>query len=316
MKSLLLFALLFTLAFAEQCTYPTQDDTAYYIYESTWLNTTDSNGNIWFFQSGCFGFTDFTPCPENSPACVLFSGSSEPVSAAIQTPEDGYSYTANGLEFVFSSETSCYSNSVGEKTTMKTTLDFNCDPLNDNITFSVSFEGCFTVITVNSSSFCPISSMDESGDYPSYADFGSENSIAIQYVGFAFFSIGIILLFSIGFLISVCLCCCCMVRRRRQKKMQVAMRQFSNVAFQPIPNSKATRQPTPISNHVPQGPLPAYNPYLGQPQQFVYYYPAQVPQGQPSMVPLQNFGDSNKINDSDEKFAKELQAQYDRENQV
>jgi len=87
------------------------------------------------------------------------------------------------------------------------------------------------------------------------------------------------------------------------------MRQFSNVAFQPIPYTNPVRQPT---QGMMNGHLPAYNPYVGQPQQFVYYIPA--PQGQPAVVPLQSFGETtNQINESDEKFAKELQAQYDRE---
>jgi len=317
MKSAFFLAILFVAALANECSYPTQDGFSDYFFENEWLNTTDSSNNIWFFQDGCFGYSETSPCPTSSPVCVILSGTTEAVSAAIQTPQDSYSYIANGLEFVFTSETPCYSESVGEKSTMKTTLDFNCDPEINSVSFTVSFDGCFTVITANSSWYCPSGevTLDNSQDAPYY--YSSESGEA-NVGGFAFFSLGIMILFTLGCLISVCLCCCCMVRRRRQKKIQTAMRQFSNVAFQPIPYSNPIRQPTQATNsqHA-QVPIPAYNPYLGQPQQFVYYYPAQVPTQVNAPIPLQQFGDSNRgQDDSDEKFAKELQAQFDREEQV
>jgi len=310
MKLAIFIALLFSVALAQECPYPARDD-GYYLYDSTFLNTTDSNGNMWFFQNGCFEYTETSPCPTNSPVCVILAGSSEPVSAATQTPEDSYSYTENGLEFIFSSETSCYSETIGEKAVMKTTLDFNCDPLIGGTVLSIVFDGCFAIITANSSSYCEITDVADGEDFPQYSSDLSSPVVTVVTTGPIFFSFGVTILFFFGFLLSVCLCCCCVVRRRRQLKMQAAARQFSNVAFQPIPYSNPIRQPISATN----GNVPTYNPYLGQPQ-IVYYYPTQAQaQAQPQLVPLQPIGD-NIQEDSDEKFAKELQAQFDREGQV
>jgi len=92
------------------------------------------------------------------------------------------------------------------------------------------------------------------------------------------------------------------------------MKQFSSVAFQPIPQSKNAIKST--ANVVPQQ-LPTYNPYLNNQQpQFVYYYPSaqngSAPQF-PFVHPQFQQPQQVKQESSDEKIARELQAQFDRE---
>jgi len=163
-NAIFLLALLFGVAFADECTYQTDENT-YFTFLSTWSNVTDSKGNLFFFQDGCFGFAETNPCPENSPVCVILNGASDPISTAVTYSVDT-SISQDQVQFVFTSETSCFSESIGEKATMKTTISFNCDMMNEVVT--VTFDGCFVVINANSSTYC-----SDSDNYDSDSDFES-----------------------------------------------------------------------------------------------------------------------------------------------
>jgi hypothetical protein len=256
-------------------------DQSFYEFLMGWENATDQNGNIWFF----------TVCDlEISSPCSSLDTLNETVNVCQQINGQLYnkgtfdteifSDSANGagqgFEVMFG---------VESDTPVKTLLQFVCSyDTPDSVSVNV-VDDTLTIITYNSALACPISD-----DYSS--DYGSINPFffIIRHLSLALIAIG-------------CVCCCCAIRMRRRRVQQqtkdIAMKQFSNVAFQPIPQTNATFRQAP-------------NPNVAQPQ-FVYYYPSQ----QNGAVPTQPQVFVNKMQESsDEKIARDLQAQFDRESQV
>jgi len=255
-----------------------------------WYNGTDDNGNIWFFRSCVVNTTSH--CPDGSSVCFVDQkgviNNRGSTSTALFSDYQSEDYLS-GYEIIFG---------VESDSSIKTVVDFVC--MNDNETkVSVSTDGQFTTITVYSNSNCPSASYGDDMIYwESYQSFFSR----------FFFTI----LLSCCCIALLPICCCCIRRRRCQRNKNIAMKQFSNIAFQPIPSVRPNIQ----SVQQPNIPIPTYNPYVQQQPQFVYYYPSQQQQQQQhQQIPLQEIHPVVQLND-DEKLAKQLQAQFDRESQV
>jgi len=307
MKVLLVLATIFLVAVSSTpCSYNSSDSTYFQFYLGdigyntfNWLTANDTNGNTWFIKV-CQpdDVEDPNPlCPAGSSICVAslngeVSNRGTDSTAIFADSPFGYS---EGVEIAYGADGVCPDDKTSS---IKTIVEYVCiettveERTSNENTVYVDSENCFTTITVNSVYACPISGM---------ADDGTLETVMIAPF-MTFF--GLVL---IALLLS-CMCCCCMIRRRRIQKKEIAMKQFSNVAFQPIPASQMNQQPQ-IMKQNPN--FPAYNPYVQQPQ-FLYYYPTQqqqqvpIQQSPPQVVELDNF-------DNDEKLAKQLQAQFDRE---
>jgi len=299
----LCFAILLAYVSAQSCDYYSTSGDSYYLgglgWESNhWMNfTDDASSSVWYFRVCEDSESDnefVNPCPAGSAVCVSVKGGAFVSRGSLDSVlmSDSPYGSSEGVEEVFGSADVCEDNSA-----IKTVIDYVCGDSFDPIVTISLVDGCFTTITVNTTQAC--SSDVEDGDMDDWVedDMDSEEVHPHIFISFS----GLVLM--IAMCICMCCCCCLAKRRRCQRKKDIAMKQFSNVAFQPIPQTRTQ------SNVVPQMNLPAYNPYVVQPQQFVYYYPTQVPQQQASFVPLE------QVN-SDEKFAKDLQAQFDNENRV
>jgi len=263
-----------------------------------WINGSDSKGNVWSFQVCQYYAVNseedsdsYNPCPTGSSVCVAQSEDGQVLNRGSTATAmfNDLPNGAEGFEVMFGSS---------DDEEVKTVIDFVCSSVNYvPLITSIQSDDKFTTITVNSTDACQSTEVW-------YVDADYESNTVRIDGGFLFFA----LVFLVGAVCSLC-CCCCLARRRRvQRNKDIAMKQFSNIAFQPIPsvnrgNVTGVHQQTTV-------PLPAYNPYLVQQQpQFVYYYPHQQQQVVPPVVPLQTV-------DNDEKLAKQLQAQFDREAQV
>jgi len=270
----------------------------------------DVDGSVWNWKVCDDGAQEVNeiPCPANSSVCVSTNGN--------PSVNRGSTYTAlwseipqptttsnSGIEVAFGSDEAC----PKDYSAIKTVIDYVCSSVSnekrDNQDYFITVdtnEACFTTITVYTQEACDQDSYQD-GDYDSW-----EASNEVHGFFFPFITFGTLLIMSVLFTV---MCCCCLIRlRRRNVKKAIAMKQFSNVAFQPIPQTHSIRQTNPIAQQ-PLNSLPSYNPYVMQPQnqQFVYYYPGQ----QQQMNPIKEVQIT-----SDEKLAKELQSQFDRESRV
>jgi hypothetical protein len=313
MRSVFIFATLLAVAFSTSCYYGSTSEDFYDLSKvgsDNWITGTDNNNNVWninvcveieevseekFMKRDNFKRAEIPTCPMNSSVCVqkdevLFNMGTDSTAIFSDSPNGA----SSGVEVIYSAEGDCTTQD-GNAASIKTIVEYNC-AYNEEETVSIVTDGCFTTINVNSPYACP----------QNY-NWDDDNTVYIHTPFFAFF--GLVLMA----VACTCLCCCCCMRRKRIQKRNIAMRQFSNVAFQPIPASQmksTVQQPQTVQQN-----LPAYNPYV-QPQ-FLYYYPSQQQQvqqtpiqfQQPQMVELEQMND-------DEKLAKQLQAQFDRESQV
>jgi len=288
------------------CYYYSEDGSSSFPVQKGWMNLTDTKQNTWFVNPCIADGSETSPCPYNSGVCVQYLGSENTVSAG-DLNDYLFSSIANGIEYDFGSETPCLvtPECMGcEPLKMKTSLLLNCDPQAYMTVSSVDSDGCYTMIMLNSSSFCTEHPIYLDGDMPM-----PQTQHRIVYINLPF-----LLLITCGSLLSICVCCCCAIRRRRcQRQRQQAMQNISNQAFRAIPNQqsilKQAQQPVAQPNVIP-----AYNPFMMPQQQFVYYYPSQqqAANQQASIVqPAQV-----QLDDEDEKMAIELQAQFDRESRV
>jgi len=208
-----------------------------------------------------------------------------------------------GVEVIFGSLTRC-SDTV-ESSYLKTVIEFVCTQDIEPV-YSFEFDECLTTIYVNSSSACP--SMDTDTDGSAYNDDDDDDEddkedVLTEEVGIQFSSFH--LRMSIGFIILMTLSCCvcirCCIRRRQLKLRAIASRQFSSVAFQPIPSSQITTSASATS-------VPMYNPYI-QPAHYYYYDNNQDGLSAHPQVSLD-------VDSSDEAVARALQAQFDHENDM
>jgi len=288
----------------KQCYYSSNSEDSFEWYQfqmlgsdnQGWLNGTDANGDVWNFRicdQDQFDTDNENPCPDDSSVCVLSNGKTQTrgSTASVQFSDTPYPDTF-GFEVIFGAEI--------DNQDYKTVIEFVCGWGLPEPIVSIQLDGTYTTIIVNTTYACP-----ESSDV-------TDPRVEMQ-VDFAFLFFSLLMLF--GLVCSLC-CCCCLVRRRRcQRNKDIAMKQFSNVAFQPIPSALTTQSTTTSSIQQHTVPLPAYNPYLIHPQQqqqFVYYYPSQNQQVATTTI---NTPPTVQLDD-DEKLAKQLQAQFDQEVQV
>jgi len=302
--------------------YVASDGSSYYLADIAWendhwMNVTDAAGNEWFFHiSTCNVLvSNASPCPSESSVCVSVDGGAyvnRGTTSSVLLSDSPYG-ADEGVEMVYGSDDLCSTS----KSSIKTAIELVCSGDSVPVVSIQTSEDCFTVITVNTSMACPSAYLD-SLEYSSEYIHTYPLEVHSYRVSFG------ALLFMGTIFTCLAMCCCCFIRKRRcQQRKDIAMKQFSNVAFQPIPATTQIKTTTSSTGAPQQQPLPSYNPYLQQqqPQQFVYYYPSQS-QSQ-NQVPLQTFQpvvsvpDINKQHaSSDEKFARDLQAQFDRESNV
>jgi len=302
--------------------YDQQNDYYYYLGDlsdetENWLNATDNEGNVWYLnlcpdQDEEIDYP--SPCPSGVSVCVLNATTgviTEKGSTNSQLLADSPFGSSMGVEATFGGEDAAgnayktvieyvclieaqdlIASASSEDTT---TTDYEMAPVYVSVNV---MDSTYTVITVNTTQACgqPDMVMDGNMDIAEWDDDDYDN----DFNWYLPFNPLFCIVFAVSFL-ATCICCCCCVRRRRcQMKKAVAMKQFSNVAFQPIPQTQAK---APVQQ---QQFAPAFNPYIAQPQ-FVYYYPAQ---GQ--FVPPQTQLDEQIM--ADEKYAQELQAEFMRQN--
>jgi len=252
--------------------FTTSDGNTYYLYDG-WFNVTDQNNVEWYF-SVC-ATTEESPCGldngEIVSVCQIFKEIPVPKGhadtiAITQTP----SGSENGLEIIYGLESPA---------PIKTVIELLCSN-NENTKIKIIDEA-MSVITFSSPRNCPSENLIYDADMP-LGDSGSSETRVVISGAFIYF------LFLCCSLISVCCCCTCLLRRRRnQQRKDIQMKQFSSVAFQPIPKTTTSNTQQPQTLNQP----------MVQPQ-FVYYYPSQYNQNT-----VQN----------DEAIARNLQAQFDQE---
>jgi len=276
----------------------------------SWDNVTDESGNVWFFN-GCPSSASYyeSECSNDALVCVIFKGAEKTITAGLIENSLYSDINYQGVDITAGSNTAC----VGiDARNMKTSLEYFCDPELDETVTTVETDGCYTVITINSSYVCG-QQMSNDVVYDGYMPEPSDVEDSVTYI-----NINFMFLLSLGLFLfaSVC-CCCCVARKRRcQQKKLAAMKQFSNVAFQPIPHStQPVKQMVVQQQPQPFAQVPSYNPYI-QSQQYVYYYPMQQ-MNVPTPVALDvNVNSHQEQEDADEKLAKDLQAEFDRESRV
>jgi len=268
------------------------NDGSYYSLQGGWYNGTDQNGHVWYFSTCTNNEVPSLCLPtkegEYVSVCQEIKGITYPKGtfASMQFSDSPYG-SDQGVEIMYGVES------------IKTVVELVCADADtqDSITVKV-VDDSTTVITFNSQDNCPMTVEILDMDEPQIQSNEEERTIVIPGAFVYFF-------FLCTSLLCVCCCCTCIMRRRRcQQRKDIQMKQFSSVAFQPIPANTARTTAT-----APQANL---NPYVAQPQ-FVYYYPSQngnvqefpfAPYTQPAVeLETQN----------DEVMARNLQAQFDQE---
>eukprot|EP01114_Cavostelium_apophysatum_P014565 TRINITY_DN380_c0_g1_i1.p1 TRINITY_DN380_c0_g1~~TRINITY_DN380_c0_g1_i1.p1 ORF type:complete len:276 (+),score=55.92 TRINITY_DN380_c0_g1_i1:145-972(+) len=275
MKNFVLLLAVLAVAFGQTCKdyFVSTDGYSYDLTVLRSLNTAvDSNGKTWYFGLCQSDMTTF--CPEGSMVCSQGTNQGDASSMLFSDSTDD---TSAGFEVTFGA--------IVNDVNHKVLINYVCD-VNEDLTSTVDIsDDTLTTITVTGKDACPesedSSSMWDDDDF----DVTTATAVIDPFYNFTSLVFCSVLLASA---VTCCLCCCA-ARRRRCRQRAVAMRQFSNVAFQPVPTTQSA-----VNNAV----QPAFNPYIAQPAapQFVYYYPSQEK--------------------SDEQIAKELQAQFDAESRV
>jgi hypothetical protein len=322
--SLLIVFLIATAAFAipdeQTCwSYFSATDGSFYEVNAGWLTGADQDGNNWFFRICDFDeqvnsdgdVTIYSVSGGEFDPCGILDTDTEAATVCQQTKaglilkgtDDTVRYSDSpngedqGYEIMYGVETATPA--------IKTLIQLNCDYNQDGVVNITNIDDTFTIISYTGYQCCPQARVGTDSFEPT--------QVSTNFAPIALFYI--MILCSAFFFI--CCCCTCLVRRRRsQQQKAIAMKQFSSVAFQPIPQSNNAIKST--ATVAPQQ-LPTYNPYLNNQQpQFVYYYPSaqngsapQFPFVHPQFQQQQQ--PQVKQENSDEKIARELQAQFDRE---
>lgn len=322
MKVILALALLLAVSYADMnCWYTSPSSNAVYSLEDLaltanhWMNTTDILGNNWYWKVCDDGSEDPNPlCGEDSSICMEDSNGIHNRGSTSTAQWADIQNDDTGLTVIFSADDTC-----NEGEPIKTVINYICSEDYDDIQLNEdgvyitidNAKTCFVTVNVYTEEACAESSVPEDGQYDgnNYYDgnWDVHHSSSYGLVFTPFLTFGLLLTITVLF---TCLCCCCMIRRRRRcQNKAIAMKQFSNIAFQPIPSTHSTiNKAQPTSQFVN---IPSYNPYVtqqNQQPQYVYYYPDQ----QQNVVPLENFNQDSQVV-SDEQLAKELQSQFDRE---
>jgi len=274
------------------CKFSSSDESLYSLASLSTFNITDSSSSIWSVHA-C-GRRNVTV-----PAIIMtdINGTTTIRGEKKQALwSDSPLGASAGAEVVFGTDDVCPSGGF-----FKTAIEFVCGP-SVVPTYSFQFDECFTVIYVNSSNACPITTLDDSESNDVDIDNGDEDDddnelYSHDHDGHHGLK-GIFLFPFISALIFSICCFCCCARRHRSHRQRQIMKNFSNTAFEPIPTSNIPRAQQP-SLSPPQVALPTYNPYITQPSYF-YYYPSQ------EMGPRYSI-------QADESMARELQSKFDQE---
>lgn len=255
-----------------------QNGITYNFSNQRYFNLTDVAGNVWFVDP-CPGGENRLPCPKGSSVC-MYNNVTGKVSDRGNSSTVIFADSQNGgIEATYSSPESC---GDGE---YKTFVNFVCTSQ------LIIEDGCLTNIYIVMSEMCPAYNDGSDGGMP-----WEDNESYVH----ADLTLPFLVLLCIP-ACCLCLCCCCIRKRRCQRARQIQMQQMHSAAFQPIPSSSQPKN----------NATAPFNPYIAQPQYF-YYYPNQNQQEMTEMVPLENI----VVESEDEKLAKQLQAQYDREAQM
>lgn len=291
MKLLVVLALIAVALAQNNCAikYTTQDNAYSYNIPAGWFNATDQEGYVWYFNTCPVASNEVNPCSNTQDG--------KTVSVCRDVKEITY---PKGTHHSMIISDSPYGNSNGveimyglDSKSVKTVVELVCSTTDDNIVVKVVDEST-TIITFNSKNNCPL--VPEVFDGIAVDSASMEERTIVIPGAFIYF------LFLCTSLLCVCCCCTCLIRRKRQQQRKdIQMKQFSSVAFQPIPANTAAKAAS--------APQATYNPYVPQPQ-FVYYYPSQ--NGSAPEFPLYT-QTSVENTQNDENMARDLQAQFDQE---
>lgn len=265
---------------------------------SQWIAAKDADGATWYYSLNV-DTTLESPCPSGSSVCADF-GSNGVVDKGITS--SCLDLDSDVAEFGFALS---YSSANGKfNTRVELVFDENATtPFMQVKTVSKSF----VVITMFSDAVVPVSTSDNNG----LMELGKDPTVTITNTTIDIGSISFtdhasvhVMIFTVGVFVIAFTCLCCAFRRLRSyQQKQHAMRQFSNIAFQPIPQSRiAVHKPAPVAPSF----APSFNPYVNN-SQFLYYYPnrTQVAQAVPDrFVSQQEF--------EDQQMAIRLQAEFDQ----
>eukprot|EP01114_Cavostelium_apophysatum_P017962 TRINITY_DN544_c0_g1_i1.p1 TRINITY_DN544_c0_g1~~TRINITY_DN544_c0_g1_i1.p1 ORF type:complete len:336 (+),score=72.85 TRINITY_DN544_c0_g1_i1:108-1115(+) len=302
----------------QDCTYTTSDGSNRVVlsYLTTdkgmdnWMETTDELGRSWYFNP-CIDNTEidvlndqsdgpYEPCPTGSSVCMrdksVSNESQDRGTTASALASDSPYGIDQGVELEYGA--------VDLKAqTYKTLVEYVYTDGELQISIKLVDE-TYTIITVHNPLVFVFPNVvadaddgmadgliDGSGDMPWSSETASSSPLRTPMI--LLITGATLVVFGFGL-------CICGVRRAARKR--AVAKQFSNIAFQPIPTNK-------IAVHAPANYsfAPTFNPYIAEPQQsqFLYYYPAQQQQAQEAVA------DANIK--EDEKLAIELQSKFDAE---
>jgi len=286
-------------ALANECTYNASDGSFYDLHllrkmHGKPYSFTDEEGNEWLFNvCGDLSNLKVDYCPKDSVVCMRSKLGGVAVNAGKRASWSDFVNKSRGVEIVYGEGDMC-DGSIPRKTI----FDFVCPTVRSSrssrrnspisVTEVKEMDKCSTLIKVSSHFACPVATHGG----PIIEDRERVHSKLMFMI--PLFTLSMCCLF---------MCACCARRRRlsKMKKMQEQeMVQYANLAFQ--------QSNTPFK----QEPYVLQMPTNQQPMQFMpqyYVYPSvQVPHQQ-SPASLEK----ETLLAGDEQLAKELQAQYDRE---
>jgi len=283
-------------AFADEsgpCTYLATDGSRYdfsYLNYGNSIQVTDDNNNVW--NLNLCPRDDVESCGQlNNTICEVI-GSTEVIRG--MTSSASYSDSPNGadqgVEIIYASDE------------FKTVVELVCNPTLEESNVNIQTSDNMATITIESYEVCPLSYNDDEDDDDNEDMMSGEDSHEDDdeddqsnfHTKKKFHSV---LMFPLvaGLIIFCCACCCCLVRRKRCQQRQCQAKNFSNEAFQPIPQSASAPSQSPNASSV----------YLNQQSPVFYYNPTSQ-----SWVPVPL--DTDQVQE-DERLARQIQAQLNME---
>jgi len=219
----------------------------------------DTDGDEWFFNvCGDLSSLEVTNCPKNATVCKRTNNVGLNAGKRAEWSQLPTYITGNGVEITYGDGDSC---SNGE-TKLKTTMEFVCENGPQVFVRYVNHvDNCYAVITVASSEAC------QQSHVPSVP---SAVGVSVRIPSFY-----ILMLALLSFTICcVCICACCARGKRNKylKKMREEneMIQFSNVAFDQIPQNIPNISLERMEPQAPNFPTELPMQYLQAPQFFLY----------------------------------------------
>lgn len=266
---------------------------------SQWISAKDEDGATWHFSLNADATLE-SPCPSGSSICSDF-GSAGAVDRGITISCLDHDSDVGEFGLALS-----YSSGNGKfNTKVELIFDENATtPFMQVTTVSKSY----SVITLFADSVVPVSTdnngLMEIGKDPTVSI--TNTTVDVTMISLTDHATVHVMLFTVGVFVIAFTCLCCAFRRLRSyQQKQHAMRQFSNIAFQPIPQSRiAVHKPAPVAPSF----APSFNPYVNN-SQFLYYYPNRAPVAPAQAVP-DRFVSQQEF--EDQQMAIRLQAEFDQ----